>query len=270
MAAMVLCAAATAFGRAQSTESPAPSPSPAPSATPYGEGREPLYDINNDIYTIDRSATLYYYFQENRDGSAKVKEEFRYTRNLWTDNAQLQIRIPFIGRYPANGANQYFDLGNIELGYSYNVKGDKFDHSLAVRAAFPTAGKNVESLDTQLKAFYDLKWKFKGWAISYGNEYDQTVIKPPLPGTSWTSYYEGKLTLPDYAFVNALKGFKISTFYNYRWLFDSGGKFKDALGVTIFGGMNDLALSATDSWGLGGDATALWKYKFEFNATARF
>ncbi len=84
---------------------------------------QPLYQMGDDIYTIDRDGTLFYYFQGNRDGSAKVKKELRYGRNLWNDCAQLRIRIPFVTRYPIVG-NTYSGLSNIELGYSYNVKSE--------------------------------------------------------------------------------------------------------------------------------------------------
>ena len=225
----------------------------------------PLYDIAGDIYTIDRDTTAFGYFQGNRDGTAKVKRELRYGRNLWTDPAQIRIRIPIVTKYPTTG-NPSSGLGNIELGYSYNVKTLKFDHSLEIRAAFPTASNHVESLDTQLKGFYSIKWKWRRLGFSYVNEYDQTVIKPP--GSSWTSYYEGKFTAPDYEFLPTTSGLKISGFYNYRVLFDSGGKFKDAVGATIFDNFGDVALSLVDSWGIGGNA--LWNFKFEANLTARF
>ena len=255
---------------------PTPSPSAAPSGAPGADAianadvkseeeiGQPLYQMGDDIFTIDRDGTLFYYFQGNRDGSAKVKREIRYGRNLWNDCAQLRIRIPFVTRYPIIG-NTYSGLSNIELGYSYNVKSKPFDHSLEFRIALPTAVNNVDSLDTQLKAFYTTKWKYPGWAVSYTNEYDQTIIRPP--GASYTSYYEGKLQLPDYILVPEVPGMKLSAFYNYRILSDSGGIVKDALGGTLFGSINDVALSVTDSWGLGHNA--LWKYKFEANATVR-
>ncbi len=260
---LVLFIAATLANAAadQLAQVPSPSPSPSPAWTP-----PPLYQMNDDIFTVDRDGTLYYYFQSNTDGTAKVKSEIRYGRNLWNDNAQLRIRIPFITKYPLTG-NPYTGLGNIELGYSYNVSSKPFDHSLEIRGSFATAANGVSSNDTQLKGFYNLKWKFAWGSIAYANEYDQTVIKPPGPGNSWTSYYEGKLTLPEYAFVRVLRGLKTSAFYNYRVLFDSGGVWKGALGGTIFGNMNDVALSITDSWGIG---NRLWRYKFEANATARF
>ena len=270
---------------AASCGAPAPKPSASPSAVPSGppnaaaladaqlksedvkseeEIGQPLYQMGDEIFTIDRDGTLFYYFQGNRDGTAKVKREMRYGRNLWNDCAQLRIRIPFVTRYPVIG-NTYSGLSNIELGYSYNVKSTPFDHSLEFRIALPTAVNNVDSLDTQLKGFYTTKWKQPGWAISYTNEYDQTIIRPP--GSSYTSYYEGKVQLPDYILVPEVPGMKLSAFYNYRVLFDSGGIVKDALGGTLFGSINDVALSVTDSWGLG--ENALWKYKFEANATVR-
>jgi hypothetical protein len=245
-----------------------PSPSPVPSATPTpsaaAKGSTPLYQVGNDIFTIDRDSTLYYYFQGNQDGTGKVKEELRFGRDLWNDNAQLRIRIPIIVKYPLEG-DPYSGLGNIELGYSYNVPSKTFDHSLEARLSFATAANGVSSNDTQLKLFYTTKWKWNGGSISYVNEYDQTVIKPP--GSTYSSYYEGKLTFPEYAFKQ-IEGLKFSAFYNYRVLFDTGGIWKDALGASLFGNMNDFALSITDSLGIG--AHALWKYKFEANATARF
>ena len=269
------------MAHASAQEQPAPTPSPtatptaapavpaplapSPAATPWEKAINTdgnLYDVDNEIYSTVPDATAYYYFQGNRDGSAKVKQELRLGTTLWNDNAQFRIRLPYITRFPVAG-NPYYSIGNIELGYNYSVASKTFDHSLEFRVALPTAQQGVESTDTQLKAFYTTKWKFPGWALSYANEYDQTVIQPP--GSTYTSYYEGKLTLPDYQFA---KGVKVSAFWNYRILTDSGGKFKDALGGTIFGGMNDVALSVTDSWGLGNNA--LWKYKFEANLTAKF
>ncbi len=246
---------------AENSAPPQTSPSPATFAVPT---EPPLYQMNDDIFTVDRDATLFYYFQGNTDGTGKAKYEFRYGRNLWNDNAQLRIRIPVLTKFPVDG-DPYSGLGNIELGYSYNVSSPTFDHSLEIRGSFATAANNVSSNDTQLKAFYTTKWKWAGGSIAYANEYDQTVIKPP--GSTYTSYYEGKLTLPEYAFVQ-LRGLKFSAFYNYRVLFDSGGIWKGALGGTIFGNMKDVALSLTDSWGIGDHG--LWKYKFEANATARF
>lgn len=242
--------------------SPSPNTTaPRPSATPSGS---PFYEMDNTIDSTTSSATAFYYFQANRDGSAKVKQELRLSTTLWNDNAQLGLRLPYITRFPVAG-DPYYSLGNIELGYSYNVANPGFNHSLEFRVAAPTAQDGVESLDTQLKAFYTTKWKFKGWAITYANEYDQTVIQPK--GASYTSYYEGKLTLPDFAFKN-LPGLNFSAFWNYRILVDSGGLFKDALGGTLYGNLNAVALSITDSWGVG--ANGLWKYKFEANATTKF
>src|SRR5581483_8664612 len=153
---------------------------------------------------------------------------------------------------------------NIELGYSYGVKSTPFDHTLEFRVALPTAVNNVDSLDTQLKGFYTTKWKGPGWALSYTKEYDQTVIRPA--GVSYTSYYEGRLQLPDYILVPEVPGLKLSAIYNYRVLFDSGGIWKGAVGGTLFGSIKNVALSVTDTWGVG--EHGLWKYKFEANATA--
>src|SRR5436309_2282255 len=101
-----------------STPSTPPSDgSPDATATP----EPPLYPIGDQIFTLDRDGTIYYYFQGNRDGSAKVKRELRYDRNLWNTCAQLQVRLPFITRYPnapsslSPQANPYTGFGNAEL-----------------------------------------------------------------------------------------------------------------------------------------------------------
>lgn len=272
VSAQSLCIAQTAAPSPAPAASPAavpaasPSPaatpaaSPAPAATPKPEGN--LYDMGTDIDSIVDDATAFYYFQGNVDGSAKVKQELRFGANLWNDDAQLRIRIPIITRFPISG-NPFSGLGNIELGYSYNARSSSLDHSLEVRFAFPTEANNVESDDTQLKLFYTDKWKWPGGALTYLNEFDQTVIHPP--GASWTSYYEGKLTVPDYMIS---KGLKLSAIYNYRLLFDSNSTVKDAAGAVISGNINDVAISVYDTWGVFDNA--LWRYKFEVNATAKF
>jgi hypothetical protein len=276
VALYLIAAGPPASAQATAPPSPSPSPSGAPAVAPSGDqaaspspasspspSQSPFYDETNDIYSTVPDATLFYYFQGNRDGTAKVKQELRIGTTLWNDDAQIRIRLPYITKFPLEG-NPYASIGNIEAGYNYSVTNPGFDHSLEARIALPTEQNGVESNDTQIKLFYTTKWKWSGWALAYLNEYDQTVIQPK--GASYTSYYEGKLTVPDYQFV---KGVKISAFYNYRVLFDSGGKVKDALGGTIFGNLNDLALSLTDSWGTG-STNALWKYKFEANATMKF
>ena len=227
----------------------------------------PLYSIGDEVYTEDHDGTFYYYFQGNSDGTAKAKYDMRYDRNLWDTCAQGQIRIPIITKYPVTG-NPYSGLGNIELGYSYNVAGETFDRSLQARIALPTENNNVDSYDTQLKFFYDVKWKFNGLSVAYSNEYDQSVTRPP--GTSYTSYYEGNLTLPGFSFVDApgWKGLKLSGIYNYRVVFNKGGIFQPAAGLIMFGNINDVALNVVDSWGMG--EHALWKYKVEATAAARF
>ncbi len=245
-----------------STISQAPAATPQPTATETAPPKGPLYSIAGEIYTIDRDMTAYYYFQSNYGGTAKAKYEYRYGRDLWNDNAQLRIRIPIITKW-SQTAPTLSGLGNIELGYSYAVSSKIFDHYLELRVSTPTAANNASSNDTELKGFYNLKWRTPGFNVSYSNEYDQTIIKPP--GSTWTSYYEGKLTFPD---AKVLPGLTFSTFYNYRVLFDSYGVFRDALGATIFGNLNDVALSLTDSWGLGG-SSSLWHYKLEVNVTAR-
>lgn len=219
----------------------------------------------DDIFTIDRSSTLFYYFQGNRDGSGKVKQEFRYGRNLWNKNAQIKIRIPVITKFPALGA-PYSGLGNLELGYSYGVTSPKFDHTLEFRGAFNTNANNVDNHDNEIKGFYYLKWKWKGGALSYKNEYDQSFIV--APNGSWTSYYEGELQVPDVVLQAANPSLKLSVLYYVRALFDSGGTVKDAIGLTLFGGADDTSFLVTDTWGIG--ANGLWKYKLEANFTARF
>ena len=216
-------------------------------------------------YNINRDATYYYNFQGNQDGTATARNEIRYGRNLWTNAAQLRIRIPIITKFPAIG-NPTSGLGNIELGYSYNATSPTFDHSLEIRGVFPTAANGVQDLDTLIKAYYSIKWKWTGGSIAYTNEYDQTVIHPP--GTLWTSYYEGKLTLPEFAFKGLFRGIKFSAIYKYRVLFDSGGIYKSAIGGMLFGNINRLALIIVDTWGVG--TNGLWKYKFEANMTTKF
>ena len=243
----------------------AQAPASAPQSTAdTSTDKSPLYTItSDDIYSIDRDMTAYYYFQSNLNGSAKAKYEYRFARNLWNDNAQFRLRIPIVTQF-SQTKSTLSGLANIEVGYSYGVTSKTFDHYLEARVSLPTAvNTGVSSNDTQLKGFYNLKWKLKDFNIAYSNEYDQTIIKPP--GSSWTSYYEGKLTFPDF---KLLPGLKFSTFYNYRVLFDSYGVWKDALGATLYGNMNDVALSITDSWGVGG-SNSLWRYKLELNATAR-
>lgn len=259
------CAAAACIARE------AGAPSPAPSASPAAFKR-PLYQMGGEVYTLDRDATGYYYFQGNRDGTAKVKQELRYDRNLWNTCAQLQIRLPVITRYPnapnsySPSANPYSGFGNAELRYSYNNTSSAFNHSLAAGIAFPTESNGVESIDTQFKLFYTTKWKWNGASISYANEYDQTFIRPP--GASETSYYEGLLNLPEVSFVDspAWRGLKFSTIYNFRVFFNDGGIYKSAIGANLFGNINDVALNVIDTWGIG--ANGLWKYKVEASAVA--
>jgi hypothetical protein len=250
-------------------------PAPSGGVTAASEPEKPLYPMADDIYTIDHDFTLFYYFQGNRDGTAKVKKEFRYDRNLWNTCAQLQIRIPFLTKYPtapvtpySPNANPYSGLGNVELRYIYAVPTKTFDHTLAVAAAFPTNTNGVDSIDTQLKFFYITKWKWNGGALASTNEYDQSIIK--APGTSETSYYEQELTLPYWAFIDSpsLKGLKLSATYTGRVYFNQGSIYKSAAGFIMNGSMNDFAMSLRDSWGIG--ANGVWKYKVEANASARF
>lgn len=270
--ASAACAArARAASNAPSSSSASAQSSPAPyseSATPAPEPR--LYTMGDEFYTLDRDATAYYYFQGNRDGSAKVKKELRYDRNLWDTCAQLQIRLPFITRYPnapsqySPQANPFSGFGNAELRYSYSLASKTFDHALEFGIAAPTQTNGVESIDTQLKFFYTTKWKWSGGSIAYTNEYDQTVIRPP--GASETSYYEGKLTLPNVSFVDspALRGLKFSAIYNFRVLFNDGNLYQSAVGGIISGSTGEVGLLLIDSWGLGG--YGLWKYKVEGSA----
>jgi hypothetical protein len=267
VAAVILTLAARAPCYAQETP-PSPAPSEAASTTPSptpSPSESPFYSEPDDIFSRTSDGTAYYYFQGNRDGTAKVKQELRFGTTLWNDSAQFRIRLPYITKFPLQG-NPYASIGDIEAGYNYNVTSKTFDHSLEFRIALPTAQNGVDNTDTELKAFYTIKWKLNGFNIGYTNEYDQSILTPP--GSTYTSYYEGKLTLPDYAF-KSLPGLKFSAFYNYRVIFQGppGVQFKDALGGYLFGNLGDLALSVTDSWGLGNSPTALWKYKFEANAT---
>lgn len=273
--------ALAAFGpsRAIAACIPRTSASPSPGASPEPT-EAPLYPMNDEIYTLDRDVTLFYYFQGNRDGTAKVKKEFRYDRNLWDTCAQLQIRLPFITRYPTSpkppyspDANPYSGFGNAELRYLYSVVSKTFDHTITVGAAFPTQTNGVESIDTQLKFFYVTKWKWNGGAIASTNEYDQTIIRPP--GSSYTSYYEQEVSLPYWSFVDSpdWKPLKLSATYTGRVLFDTGSIYKSAIGFVMNGSINGLrgvpvALSLRDTWGIG--ANGLWKYKVEANAAARF
>ncbi len=263
--------AALAAARANADCIPRGQPTPVPSAS----SEPPLYPMADDIYTIDHDATLFYYFQGNRDGTAKVKKEVRYDQNLWNTCAQLQIRLPFITKYPtaavtpySPNADPYSGFGNAELRYLYAVTSKTFDHSLVAGIALPTENNGVESIDTQLKAFYIVKWKWNGGAVASTNEYDQTVIRPP--GASETSLYEQELTLPYWSFVDspAMKGLKLSATYTARVFFNDGSIYKSAVGGMLNGSINDFAISLRDTWGLG--ANGLWKYKVEANASARF
>jgi hypothetical protein len=277
-------AACNARARAASNAPPSPAGSAPPSSiasesapaspAPYSESATPppprLYTMGQEFYTLDRDATAYYYFQGNRDGSAKVKKELRYDRNLWDTCAQLQIRLPFITRYPnapnsfSPQANPYSGFGNAELRYSYSVASKNFDHALEFGIAAPTESNGVESIDTQLKFFYTTKWKWNGGSVAYTNELDQTVIRPPGAGQS--SYYEGKLTLPNVSLVDspALRGVKFSAIYNYRVLFNDGNLYQSAAGGIISGSAGEVGLLVIDSWGIGG--YGLWKYKVEASA----
>lgn len=248
-------------------------PQTAASPSPSAPGEPPLYSMTDNIFTLDRDATLYYFFRGNLDGSAKAKREVRYDRNLWNTCAQLQIRLPFITRYPiaptpeSPDANPYSGFGNAELRYSYGAVSTTFDHSLEVAASFPTVTNGVESDDTKLKFIYAVKWRWVGRSVAYLSEYDQTVVRPP--GSRYTSYYEGKLALPDYSFVDSpsWRTLKISALYDYRVLFSNDEAYKSAIGGVIYGRVGDVAVNVADSWG---GANGLWKYKFEASAVARF
>jgi hypothetical protein len=252
---------------AAATPAPSPAPSAVPSGSPQPEGPV-FYNMVNDInsyYNVDRDATLYYQFRNYTTGKSRAKYEFRYGRNLWNNNAVVRIRIPFYTQYPVSG-NPYSGLGNIELGYSYNVPSKDYDHSMEFRISLPTAVNNVNSNDTQIKGFYTSKWKSNGASWIYNHEYDQSIIVPP--GSSWTSYYEGKITGPNVA-MRVLPWLKWSGIYNFRILFDTHGLYKQAAGGTLFGNLGNVALSLTDTWG-GTSDNSLWKYQFEFNMTGKF
>jgi hypothetical protein len=270
--AIAACVAKTkaALNAPPSSGTSAP-PSPAPysaSATPAPHPR--LYTVGQEFFTLDRDATAYYSFQGNRDGTAKAKKELRYDRNLWDTCAQLQIRLPFITRYPTTSnsfspdANPYSGFGNAELRYSYSLASKTFDHALEAGIVFPTQTNGVESIDTQIKFFYTSKWKWSGGSVAYTNEFDQTVIRPP--GAGDTSYYEGKLTLPNVSFVDspAFRGVKFSAIYNFRVLFNDGDLYQSAVGGIISGSTGEVGLLIIDSWGIG--RYGLWKYKFEASA----
>jgi len=226
----------------------------------------------DDIDTVDRDVALYYYFLGSRNGTGKVKKEVRYDRNLGRTCAQLQIRLPFITRYPtapvtpySPNANPYTGFGNAELRYIYAVPSKGLDRAIVVGVAFPTESNGVDNTDTQLKVFYLVKWKWNGGAAASSNEYVQSIIKPP--GARETSYYQQDLTLPYWAFVDALKGLRLSATYTGRVLFNEGGLYKSAAGVMLNGNVNDFAISLRDTWGLGGNG--IWKFKVEANAAAR-
>jgi hypothetical protein len=248
----------------------APAPS-TPAASP--EPEPPLYSIGDQIYTVDHDVTAFYYFRENRDGSGKAKYEIRYDRNLWNTCAQLQVRLPFITRWPTEAsssspnAKPYTGFGNAELRYSYNVIGPSFDHSFEGAVTLPTESNGVAGTDWQLKLFYNVKWKWGDGSVAYGNQLNQTVIAPP--GTTHRSYYEGKLTLPNYAFGSASRGLNVSAIYDYRLFFNATAPdFRSAAGGIIGATTNDVALNLVGTWGLG--VNGLWKYKIEAAAVARF
>lgn len=268
VAALIAFGPAPAVAHCVSGSAASPSPAPEASAEP------PLYSMTDDIFTVDHDATLNYYFQSNADGSARARREMRYDQSLSSTCAQLQLRVPFFTRYPAApnayspDADPYSGLGNVELRYSYNVPSLTFDHSVVAAVAFGTATHGVESNDTQLEFYYATKWKWDDGALAYVSEYDQTIIRPP--GAGYTSYYEGKLTLPSYAFIDspALRGVKISAIFNYRFLFNDGGLYQSAAGGVINGDLNDIALDVVDTWGIG--QHGMWRYRIEATAAARF
>jgi hypothetical protein len=255
-----------AAARCSSLATASPAPSPSPSAEP------PLYDVDKDIFSVDRDAAGYYSFQSNPDGSAKAKRELRFDRNLRNDCAQLQIRLPYVTVYPAQDSGSgklspFSGFGNAELRYSYRVDSPTFSHAISIGADFPTADDGVQSIDTELKFLYATKWKWNGGSVAYSNEYDQTVVQPP--GARYTSYYQGTLTLPSYRFVDspAWRGLKLSALYEYRVLFNDGGTVESVAGGILSGDVNDFAFNVIDTWGTG--AHALWKYRVEATAATR-
>ena len=66
----------------------------------------------------------------------------------------------------------------------------------------------------------------------------------------------------------ALKGLRIWALYYFRVLFNDGGIIQPAVGDIINGNINSVALNVIDTWGVG--EHALWKYKLEATAVARF
>jgi hypothetical protein len=260
-------------GRASASCNAPASASPT-SASPSVSPEPPLYNVDEDIFTVDRDTAGYYSFQSNLDGTAKAKRELRVDRSLWNRCAQLQIRLPLVTVYPTTNvahtttANPISAFGNAELRYSYRVDTPTFVHAIGIGVEFPTAGGGVQSIDTELKFLYATKWKWKSGSVAYASEYDQTVVLPP--GSRYTSYYQGTLTLPNYAFVDsaAWKGLKISGIYEYRVLSNEGGIVDSAVGGILNGDLNDVALNVIDTWGTG--SHGLWRYKFEATAAARF
>ena len=64
---------------------------------------------------------------------------------------------------------------------------------------------------------------------------------------------------------------QLKAFYVTKWKWTGGSiaySIRDALGATLYGSLNGVALSVTDTWGLGGHPQ--WRYRFEANATASF
>ncbi len=249
---------------------PAPARTPAPTVAPAPE--PPLYDVDEDIFTVDRDVAGYFAFQSNLDGSAKAKKELRLDRNLWNDCAQLQVRLPLVTVYPGErghtpSGNPFSAFGNAELRYSYRVSSPSFDHAISIGAELPTSGDGVQSLDTELKFLYATKWKWKGGSVAYESEYDQTVVSPP--GSRYNSYYQGTLAAPSCAFADspALRGLKVSGIYEYRILANQGGTFRSAVGGLLNGNLNDVAINLIDTWGTGNHG--LWKYKLEATAAVR-
>lgn len=248
-------------------------PSPSNAARTAAVAEPPLYDVDQDIFSVDRDLAGHFSFQSNLDGSAKAKRELRVDRSLWNRCAQIEIRLPVVTVYPGPNAgtrneNPFSAFGNAELRYSYRVTSPSFDHAIAVGAELPTSGEGVQSIDTELKFFYATKWKWKGGSAAYTSEYDQTVISPP--GSRYNSYYQGTLALPNAAFVDspAWRGFKVSGIYEYRILANDGGLFRTAAGGMLNGNLNDIALNLIDTWGTG--AHGLWRYRVEATAAARF
>jgi hypothetical protein len=222
----------------------------------------PLFEDGDDIVTAGSSVTAYDDFQTNPGGSAQAKRELRFGQDVGDAGGQLRLRVSELTRYPSGGP-AFSGFGNVEIGYASVTQSAAFDRFTELRIALPTVTNGVASNDTQLKAAYGPRWKWAGGAASLVNEFDQTIVRPP--GSTWTSYDDTKINLPDAGIAQAVR---VSGFYEGRFVFSAGGIYRSAAGATIFGNVKNVALAVLASWGVGGNG--LWRSKLEANATARF